>query len=59
MAEAAPAEGEAPAGDTSEVPAEAAAAEADDVSMEDVLGQGTRKRPAAKAESDPVESKTY
>ena len=57
MAEAAPAEGEAPAGDTSEVPAEAA--EAEDVSMEDVLGQGTRKRPAAKAESDPVESKTY
>ena len=59
MAEAAPAEDEAAAGEASEVPAEAAAAEAEDVSMEDVLGQGTRKRPAAKAETDPVESKTY
>jgi len=58
MAEAAP-EGETTAGDAAEVPAEAAAAEAEDVSMEDVLGQGTRKRPAAKAEADPVESKTY
>ena len=59
MAEAVPAEGEAPAAEAAEVPAEAAAAEAEDVSMEDVLGQGTRKRPAAKAETDPVESKTY
>lgn len=59
MAEATPAEGEAPAVDAPEVPAPAVAAEAEDVSMEDVLGQGTRKRPAAKAESDPVESKTY
>jgi len=59
MAEAAPAEGEAPAADAPELPAEATAAEPEDVSMEDVLGQGTRKRPAAKAEADPVESKTY
>jgi small subunit ribosomal protein S2 len=59
MAEVAPAEGEAPTGDASEVPAQATVAETEDVSMEDVLGQGTRKRPAAKAEADPVESKTY
>ena len=59
MAEAAPAEGEAPADEAPEVLAEAAPAETEDVSMEDVLGQGTRKRPAAKTETDPVESKTY
>jgi small subunit ribosomal protein S2 len=53
--EAASAEGEVPAAEGAEAPA----AEAEDVSMEDVLGQGTRKRPAAKAEADTVESKTY
>ena len=56
-AESAPAEGEALAAEATEVLA--AEAEPEDVSMEDVLGQGTRKRPDAKAESDPVESKTY
>jgi small subunit ribosomal protein S2 len=59
MAETAPAESEATAGDAPQVPAEAAAAEAEDVSMDDVLGQDTRKRPAVKAEADSVESKTY
>ena len=65
MAEAAPAEGEAPAeavpGEEPEAQAAAVDAGSEDVSMEDVLGKGTRKRPAAKAdtETDPVESKTY
>ena len=65
MAEAAAAEGEAPAeavpSEEPEAPAAAVDAASEDVSMEDVLGAGTRKRPAAKAdpEPDPVESKTY
>ncbi|MGH9493183.1 MAG: 30S ribosomal protein S2 [Terriglobales bacterium] len=60
--EAAPAEGEAVADAAAAAPeAPAAGLEAEDVSMEDVLGKGTRKRPAATADAEPdsVESKTY